>query len=67
MITLAALIINNVDQDRQELLTKKGRAMDDIPPTNAALVQHIKRAVYQGGHCCGKMLQVSFDMPTPDN
>ena len=34
--------INNVDQDRQELLTKKGRAMDDIPPTKAALVQHIK-------------------------
>ena len=44
--------INNVDQDRQEFFMKKGRAMDDdIPPTKAALVQHIKRTVYQEGHC----------------
>ena len=41
--------------------------MDAIPPTKAALVPNIKIAVYQGGHCWGKMLQVSLDMPTPDN
>ena len=46
--------INNVDQDRQELFTKKGRAMDAIPQ-KAALVQYIKKAVYQGGHCWVKM------------
>ena len=28
--------------------------MDAIPPTRAALVQHIKRTVYQGGHCCAR-------------
>ena len=39
----------NVDEARKQLFTKKGRAMDAIPPTRAALVQHIKRAVYQGG------------------
>ena len=33
--------------------------MDALPPSRAALIQHIKRAVYQGGHCWGKMLQVS--------
>ena len=44
----------NIDEARQELFTKKGRPMDAIPPTKAALVQHIKRAVYQGGHCWGR-------------
>ncbi len=59
--------IVNIDEARRELFTKKGRAMDTLPPTKAALVQHIQRSVYQGGHCWGKMLQVRLDMPTPGN
>ena len=55
----------NIDEARQELFTMKGRAMDAILPTRAALLQHIKRAVYQGGHCWGKMLQATFGMPPP--
>ena len=39
--------------------------MDALPPSRAALIQHIKRAVYQGGHCWGKMLQVSIQLPSP--
>ena len=38
--------------------------MDAIPPTRAALMQHIRRAVYQGGHCWGKMLQATIGMPS---
>ena len=53
----------NIDAARQELFTMKGQAMDAIPPTRAALLQHIKRAVYQGVHCWGKMLQVPIGMP----
>ena len=45
--------------------------MDALPPSRAALIQHIKRAVYQGGHCWGKMLQVSirtcFKFPSNPN
>ncbi len=59
--------IVNIDEAHRELFTKKGRAMDTLPPTKAALVQHIQRSVYQGGHCWGKMLQVRLDMPTPGN
>ena len=55
----------NIDEARRELFTMKGRAMDAIPPTRAALLQHIKRAVYQGGHCWGKMVQVTIGMPPP--
>ena len=54
---------DNIDEARQELF--KRRAMDAIPPTRAALLQHIKRAVYQGGHCWGKMLQATIGMPPP--
>ena len=55
----------NIDEARQELFTMKGQSMDAIPPTRAALLQHIRRAVYQGGHCWGKMLQATIGMPPP--
>ena len=35
----------NIDEARQELFTMKGKSMDAIPPTRAALLQHIRRAV----------------------
>ena len=57
----------NIDEARQEFFTKKGRPMDAIPTTKAALVQHIKRAVYQGGHCWGKMLQTTMFMPSAED
>ena len=41
----------NIDKARKELFTKKGRIIENIPPTKGALIQHIKRAVLQGGHC----------------
>ena len=36
-----------VNECRRELFTKKGRQVDTVPPTKNALLQHIKRAVYQ--------------------
>ena len=59
--------IVNIDEARQALFAKKGRAMDAIPPTKAALIQHIKRAVYQGGHCWGNMFKVAIEMPSPED
>ena len=56
----------NIDEAHQELFTKKGRPMDAIPPTKTALVQHIKRAVYQGGYCWGKMSCVCHLLRTGD-
>ena len=43
--------LKSIDETHLGLFTKKGGAMDAIPPTKAALVQHIKRAVHQRGHC----------------
>ena len=56
-----------IDEARQELFTVNGWAMNSIPPTRAALVQHIRSAVYQGGHCWGKMLQATIGMPSAGN
>ena len=40
-----------VNEARLQLFSQKGRAFDNIPPTQAALLQHVKRAVYQAGYC----------------
>ncbi|KAL8562281.1 hypothetical protein ACOMHN_037237 [Nucella lapillus] len=40
----------SVNTTRKKLFAK-GRLLERIPPTPAALVQHTKRAVLQGGHC----------------
>ena len=40
--------------------------MDAIPPTAAALMQHTKRAVYQGGHVWGQAHVRNPELPSPD-
>ena len=45
----------------------EGRSMDTLPPTQAALVEHIKRASYQAGHVC-RCLHVTVanpNLPSP--
>ena len=37
----------NVNEARRELFTKGLRTIDNIPPTQGALLEHLKRAVYQ--------------------
>ena len=51
-----AINILTVDAARKDLFTRKGRAMDAIPPTFAALLQHTKRVAYQAGYCWGQAL-----------
>ena len=38
---------DNVNSARRFLFTKKGRPIDNCPPTLNALMQHIYRAIYQ--------------------
>ena len=42
--------LRKVNEVRQELFSRKGRSLESIPPTQASLVQHVKRAVFQGGY-----------------
>ncbi len=41
--------LNSVNDARQELFCLRSRGMDRIPPTQDALLQHAKRAVFQAG------------------
>ena len=45
-----------VDEEQKVLFIQKGREIDLIPHTKAALLQHIRRAVYQAVHCWSQML-----------
>ena len=56
--------LTNIDETILDL-SRKGRSMEAIPPTRAALLQHTKRAVYQGGHCWGKAMDRNLIMPSP--
>ena len=54
-----------VKEARQELFCKKSREFDSIPPTKAALEQHIRRAVLQGAHTWGQTLLCQPALPSP--
>ena len=44
--------LEHVDQARKELFCQKGKTMDKLPPTQDALLQHVKRVAYQAGIWC---------------
>ena len=50
------LTSSQLNEARKQLFTQKGRTIDGLPPTQAALIQHIKRATYQAGHCWAQMM-----------
>src|SRR6218665_2574319 len=47
------------------LFTKKNRPYDKIPPTRAALLQHVLRAAYQAGYTWGQALIPHARLPHP--
>ena len=57
--------LEDINQARKHLFAQKGRSIENIPLTKAALVQHIKRAVYQTGYCWAQATTSSPDLPCP--
>ena len=53
-----------VNQARKELFTLKGRAIERLPPTQAALIEHTKRAAYQAGHCWAHVIVAVPELPS---
>jgi len=50
---------------KSTLYTKREITRKHIPPPSAALIQHIKRAMYQAGYCWGQCLEPFPEMPSP--
>ena len=40
------------------------RSIESIPPTQAALAQHVRRAAYQAGHVWGRTLDPIQELPS---
>ena len=59
--------LTQVNEARQHLFARRSRALENIPPTQAALKQHILRTAYQAGHVCGQSLQKEAILPSPAN
>ena len=45
----------------------KGRMIDNIPPTSAALTNHVHRAAYIAGHVWGQCLVPMQNLPSPED
>ena len=56
-----------VDKARKDLFTRKGRAIENIPPSSAALIQHTKRAAYQAGCVWGQCLLSEPQLENPSD
>ena len=57
--------LTNVNEARMELFTQCSRTIDNIPPTQNALKQHLKRAIYQAGYIWAKALEPKLIPPSP--
>jgi len=57
-------VCSDINKARQKLFVKRTN-VKAIPPTKAALEQHVKRAVYQGGYVWGQLLIASPVLPSP--
>lgn len=56
---------SSINEVRKLLFTRKGRQMSTLPPSKAALQQHIRRAVLQGGHYWGCATMPNRLLPSP--
>ncbi|KAG7168436.1 putative winged helix-turn-helix domain containing protein 5 [Homarus americanus] len=52
---------------RKKLFSRKSRSLEHLPPTRAALEQHIKRAAYQAGHIWGQAAIAFVSLPSPSD
>ncbi len=57
--------LSRVNDARQSLFAQSSRSLENIPPSQAALVEHIKRATFQGGFIWGQALQPRPVVPSP--
>lgn len=58
---------SSVNVARKQLFCKKGRPIDNIPPTQNALLQHLKRAAYQAGYVWAQSIIANQKLPSPSD
>ena len=58
---------NYFDEARLDLFACNQRQYNVVPPSSAALVQHVKRSVLQAGNTWSQALSRIQNLPTPSN
>ena len=58
--------LSTVNDARKQLFAQKSRSLENIPPTQAALEQHLKRALYQC-NCWNMCLSPDPQLPDPSD
>ncbi|KAJ8353418.1 hypothetical protein SKAU_G00209850 [Synaphobranchus kaupii] len=58
--------LNSINQKRKELFCQENRMMEKLPPTQDALLQHMKRAIYQAG-VWATSTQIQQVIPSPQD
>ena len=56
---------SEVNMDRYDLFARKGRDVNNIPPTKSALLQRARRAAYPAGHCWSQAIGPQIELPWP--
>ena len=59
--------LSKVNKARKQLFSTGTRKIEKIPPTKAALQEHVKRAAYQAGHVWGQALIPNPVLPSPSD
>jgi hypothetical protein len=54
-----------INSEMQRLFTQKGRGIENIPPTQDALAQHLLRVGYEAGHAWGQAIIKAPELPSP--
>ena len=53
---------SDVNTVRFDLFARKGRDVNNIPPTKGALLQRARRAAYQVGHCWSQAIEPQIEL-----
>ena len=59
--------LSSVNEARKQLFCQGNRKIENIPPSKAALFQHVKRACLQAGHIWGQALIAEPHLPSPSD
>ena len=57
--------LSRVNDTRRELFTSGKRTLENIPPTQRALFQHTRRALYQAGYIWRRSIERQQNTPSP--
>ncbi len=57
--------LSKVDEARKVEFTQSGNQIESLHPTLAALIEHAKKAMYEGGHMCRQCLVRWPNHPCP--